>query len=194
MAVCHSPPPPPFNHPQLPAQDSKSYTSPSPVRYYALTLGALCSLHERKQAYNSKQLIVYVLFFQNSDWNKQLFSTIIRHLVLLFISGCFTIFYICLSFFFSEGPCVGWGCYLWLLCASGHTHTNAHTYPFTGWKGSHTACKHDFTALGGMSGGGENEDRVQKGKALRFTGPSSQNANHVAAHSFQAIFFTQTQK
>lgn len=40
-----------------------------------------------------------------------------------------------------------------------------------------------------MSGGGENEDRVQKGKALRFTGPSSQNANHVAAHIFKVDFF-----
>lgn len=43
-----------------------------------------------------------------------------------------------------------------------------------------------------MSGGGENEDRVQKGKALRFTGPSSQKANHVAAHIFKVVL-TQTQ-
>lgn len=97
----------------------------------------------------------------------------------------------CLAFFFSEGPCVRWGCYLWLLCASGHTYT--HTHPFTGWKGSHTACKHDFTALGGMSGGGENEDRVQKGKALRFTGPSSQNAT-MKQDTFLRLFFSFNQK
>lgn len=41
-----------------------------------------------------------------------------------------------------------------------------------------------------MSGGGENEDRVQKGKALRFTGSTSQITNHVAAHIFKMdIFF-----
>lgn len=45
-----------------------------------------------------------------------------------------------------------------------------------------------------MSGRGENEDRVQKGKALRFTGPSSQNAKHVAAHILKGDFFFFTLK
>lgn len=40
-----------------------------------------------------------------------------------------------------------------------------------------------------MSGGGENEDRVQKGKALRFTGPSSKNENYVAPHIAQLFPF-----
>lgn len=35
-----------------------------------------------------------------------------------------------------------------------------------------------------MSGVGENEDRVQKGKALRFTGPCSKNEIHAAVHFF----------
>lgn len=39
-----------------------------------------------------------------------------------------------------------------------------------------------------MSGGGENEDRVQKGKALRFTGPSSQNAT-MKQDTFLRLFF-----
>lgn len=39
-----------------------------------------------------------------------------------------------------------------------------------------------------MSGGGENEDRVQKGKDLRFTGPSSQNAKRAAAF-FKSMCF-----
>lgn len=44
-----------------------------------------------------------------------------------------------------------------------------------------------------MSGKGENEDRVQKGKALRFTGPSSQNAKHVAAHILKVDFYFKTE-
>lgn len=40
-----------------------------------------------------------------------------------------------------------------------------------------------------MSGGGENEDRVQKGKALRFTGPGSKNENYVAPHIAQVFPF-----
>lgn len=44
-----------------------------------------------------------------------------------------------------------------------------------------------------MSGGGENEDRVQKGKALRFTGPSSQNAT-MKQDTFLRLFFSFNQK
>lgn len=45
-----------------------------------------------------------------------------------------------------------------------------------------------------MSGGGENEDRVQKGKALRFTGLSSKNENYVAPHIAEVFFsFNQPQ-
>lgn len=40
-----------------------------------------------------------------------------------------------------------------------------------------------------MSGGGENEDRVQKGKALRFTHPSSKNEDSVATHISKMVFF-----
>lgn len=39
-----------------------------------------------------------------------------------------------------------------------------------------------------MSGGGENEDRVQKGKALRFTHPSSKNEDYVATHISKMFF------
>lgn len=42
-----------------------------------------------------------------------------------------------------------------------------------------------------MSGRGENEDRVQKGKALRFTSPSSKNENYVVTHIFKLDFPTQ---
>lgn len=52
----------------------------------------------------------------------QLFRAIIVPLV-LFSSSCFTIFPHLAFFLFSEGPCLGWGCYLWLLFASGHTQT-----------------------------------------------------------------------
>lgn len=45
-----------------------------------------------------------------------------------------------------------------------------------------------------MSGGGENEDRVQKGKALRFTGPGSQNANQRAGHIYKDDFAPNTDK
>lgn len=44
-----------------------------------------------------------------------------------------------------------------------------------------------------MSGGGENEDRVQKGKALRFTGPSSKNENYVTPHIAEVFFFSLNQ-
>lgn len=49
----------------------------------------------------------------------QLLSTIIRPFVL----GWLLLYFLHLPLFFLKGPCVGWGCYLWLVCAHTHTHT-----------------------------------------------------------------------
>lgn len=53
----------------------------------------------------------------------QLLSAIIRPFVL----GWLLLYFLHLPLFFLKGPCVGWGCYLWLFWASGHTHTRTHT-------------------------------------------------------------------
>lgn len=54
----------------------------------------------------------------------QMFRTTIRPLVLLFFSGCFTIFYICLSFFFLRGLVWGGGViYGCSVQVDTHTHT-----------------------------------------------------------------------
>lgn len=72
-----------------------------------------------------KSVCSFSCFLMTKISINQLLSTIIRPFVL----GWLLLHFLHLPLFFLKGPCVGWGCYLWLSCASGHTYTpNTHTH------------------------------------------------------------------
>lgn len=121
----------------------------------------------------------------------QLLGAIIRPFVL----GWLLLYFLHLPLFFLKGPCVWGGGVIYGCSGRVDTHTRTHTRTFTGWKGSHTACKHDFTALSGMSGVVEKMGtEYKRGKLLDLHIPAA-TMKTMWQDTFQiSSFKTQTQQ
>lgn len=142
---------PPTQHPTFSTQtglkNNDPVLNPSPLlenhNYQNPAFCTLAQLYSSKHEYNmyfctdkrnktkmlkakqpNKSVCSFSCFLMTKISINQMLSTIITPFVL----GWLLLYFLHLPLFFLKGPCVGWGCYLWLVCASGHTHTRTHTF------------------------------------------------------------------